>query len=262
LWKAVKRRKFAVLDFAKSAEAPSCRVGKPERRADDMAVLRLRRRLSEWTGWADGPFGYAESKALWIAYFECGSGNRWQQAARGDSLLLLHCGVSGVCGGRTRRRSIEYGSRGRPGAGCPQSVDVAVTCTRHDSPIPLQEVTTVNQNCSRHKTKAPGIGAARIGRQAYCQEPNLYHHHTRLPGLLQWQSECSPCPWTSSEEIHRLYLVYFQALDSYAPHFGAQGEYSPWGQTGNGGPNRGRITVSVENPPPASFGSRAEPRGD
>jgi len=50
--------------------------GRLERRADDMAVLRLGRRLREWTGLAAEPFRYDESKAVWIASFECGSNRR------------------------------------------------------------------------------------------------------------------------------------------------------------------------------------------
>ena len=50
--------------------------GRLERRADDMAVLRLGRRLREWTGLAAEPFRYEESKAVWIACFECASRRR------------------------------------------------------------------------------------------------------------------------------------------------------------------------------------------
>jgi hypothetical protein len=50
--------------------------GKLERRADDMAVLRLGRRLREWTGLAGEPFRYDESKEVWIACFECASRRR------------------------------------------------------------------------------------------------------------------------------------------------------------------------------------------
>jgi len=50
--------------------------GRLERRADDMAVLRLGRRLREWTGLAGEPFRYDESKAVWIACFECASRRR------------------------------------------------------------------------------------------------------------------------------------------------------------------------------------------
>lgn len=45
--------------------------GRLPRRADDMNVLRLRRRLREWTGLNEEPFRNDESKALWIARFEC-----------------------------------------------------------------------------------------------------------------------------------------------------------------------------------------------
>jgi hypothetical protein len=37
-----------------------------------MAVLRLGRRLREWTGLAGEPFRYDGSKSVWIASFECG----------------------------------------------------------------------------------------------------------------------------------------------------------------------------------------------
>jgi hypothetical protein len=50
--------------------------GRLERRADDMAVLRLGRRLREWAGLASEPFRCDESKAVWIACFECASWRR------------------------------------------------------------------------------------------------------------------------------------------------------------------------------------------
>jgi len=50
--------------------------GRLERRADDMAVLRLGRRLREWIGLASEPFRYDESKSVWIACFECASRRR------------------------------------------------------------------------------------------------------------------------------------------------------------------------------------------
>jgi hypothetical protein len=60
---------FALLAFVRGG-------GKLERRADEMAVLRLGRRLREWTGLAGEPFRYDESKAVWIACFECASRRR------------------------------------------------------------------------------------------------------------------------------------------------------------------------------------------
>ena len=50
--------------------------GRLDRRADDMAVLRLGRRLREWAGLASDPFRYDESKAVWIASFECSTNRR------------------------------------------------------------------------------------------------------------------------------------------------------------------------------------------
>jgi hypothetical protein len=42
-----------------------------ERLGGDMGVLHLARRLREWTGLGDEPFRYDESRAGWIANFEC-----------------------------------------------------------------------------------------------------------------------------------------------------------------------------------------------
>ena len=47
--------------------------GRLQRRAGDMNVLRLGRRLREWTGLSDEPFRFDGSEALWIAQFECGN---------------------------------------------------------------------------------------------------------------------------------------------------------------------------------------------
>jgi hypothetical protein len=60
---------LALLAFVRGA-------GRLKRRADDMAVLRLGRRLREWTSLASEPFRYDESKAVWIACFECGDNHR------------------------------------------------------------------------------------------------------------------------------------------------------------------------------------------
>lgn len=59
---------LALLDFLRGG-------GVLKRPGGDMPVLRLARRLREWTGLTDDPFRYDDARAHWIAEFECSAGS-------------------------------------------------------------------------------------------------------------------------------------------------------------------------------------------